>query len=295
MMKSIYTTLFISFLFNTSILAQKTDRDTTSADSSDVEVVITPKKDQDSTIVKVAGMKIIVLSDNKKSETLIIDEEEGDTTKVDDDDDDPVSHWAGIRIGVNGFLHNNGLPLPTQDQPLELNYGKSVSWDINLFEKDFMLYKQHIELVTGLGMHFANYTFKSEYTTLVNTDPFSYAVDSTKVLTKNKLKATYITAPLMLGFSTHKDENKAFRFAFGGQVSWRIGSRLKQEYSENGSVFKPRIKSDFDLTPFLFHGVASIGYGPMNVYASYGLNPLFESGKTTADLIPFDIGLQLMF
>ena len=296
-MKNLITlTLIFSFIGSVS-LAQETKKDSiqNANDSSDVEVVITPKKNQDSTIVKVAGMKIIVLND-EKNETLIIDEEENDTISHEENDGgDNVSHWAGIRIGVNGYLHNDGLPLPPADQNLVLDYGRSISWDLNLIEKDFRLYKQHVELVTGLGFHFANYTFESQYTTLVNNTPFDYMVDSSRILTKNKLKATYLTAPLMLGFSTNKDEDKAFRIAAGGQVSWRIGSRLKQQYEFQGQTFKPRVRSDFDLTPFLFHATASVGYGPFNVYAKYGLNPLFKSGKTAADLTPFDIGLQLMF
>jgi hypothetical protein len=269
----------------------------TEAESDSVEVVITPKRGQDSTIVKVAGMKIIVVNDDKNEpEKIIVDAEVGgkDTTYHKDKHVDNVSHWAGVRVGVNGYMTDKGLPIPPSHEFLELDYGRSVSVDVNLLEKDFRLYKQHIELVTGLGMHFANYTFESKYTTLVNSDPLGATTDSTILLDKNKLRATYITAPLLLGFSTHKDENKAFRLAFGGQVSWKIASRLKQQYNKGGQTFKPRIKSDYDLTPFLFHAVASAGYGPVNIYANYGLNNLFKSNKTLA-LTPFDIGVQLMF
>lgn len=274
--------------------AQTNNTDSLETDS--VEVVITPKKGQDSTIVKVAGMKIIVLSNEKNEpKKIVVDTEvDKDTMYYKDSQGDNVSHWAGVRIGVNGFLSNEGLPLPASHRFLELDYGKSVCVDVNLLEKDFRLYKQHIELVTGLGMHFANYTFKNKYTTLLNTDPLSASVDSTLLLDKNKLRATYLTAPLMLGFSTHKDEGKAFRFAAGGQVSWRIASKLKQQYNFGGQTFKPRIKSDYDLNPLLFHAIASMGYGPINLVATYGLNTLFESNKTVA-LNPFDVGVQIMF
>jgi len=99
----------------------------------------------------------------------------------------------------------------------------------------------------------------------------------------------------MIGFSTNKKEEKAFRFAAGGQVSWRMSSRLKQRYSENGDNNTLKYKSDFDLNPFLFHATASIGYGPVNVYANYGLNSLFQNGRTSGELRPFDMGVQLMF
>lgn len=75
-----------------------------------------------------------------------------------------------------------------------------------------------------------------------------------------------------------KDEDKAFRFAAGGEVAWRINSKLKQEYTRYGNKNPLKYRGDFDLKPFLFSAVASMGYGPLNDYAKYGLNPLFQSG-----------------
>ena len=296
-MKPFTITLFLFGFFSTAVFAQTEEESTNTANDS-AEIVITPKKGEDSTIVKVAGMKIIILNDNKNNNEIIVDNELGndsDSTSTNDEKSDhKVSHWAGIRIGVNGYLANNGLPIPSSHDFLELDYAKNVSWDLNLIEHDIRLYKNNIELVTGLGLHFASYSFKSKFATLSNTDPLSVSIDSTITLEKNRLKATYITAPLMLGFSTNQDEDKAFRLAFGGQVSWRMGSRLKQRYTTNGEINKPKVKSDYGLNPFLFHATASVGYGPVNVYANYGLNSLFESGKTI-DITPFDMGLQFMF
>jgi len=50
----------------------------TEAESDSVEVVITPKRGQDSTIVKEAVMKIIVVNDDKNEpEKIIVDAEVG--------------------------------------------------------------------------------------------------------------------------------------------------------------------------------------------------------------------------
>jgi hypothetical protein len=294
------TTIFtLVFSLLMSVSFAQTDSTKSSPDTTDVEVVISTKKGQDSTIVRVAGMKIIVLNEGQKGETVIIDDmeiEDGEEDHEDDDDgDEAVSHWAGVRIGVNGFLQDDGLPLLQADRNLELDYATSISWDLNLFEKDFHLYKNNVELVTGLGFHFANYSFNNAYSTLQPTVPFTYTIDSTRILTKNRLKATYITAPLMLGFSSNQDESKAFRFAAGGQVSWRINSKMKQRYVVNGNNITNKYKGDYDLNPFLFHAIASVGYGPINMFATYGLNPLFQGKRTAGELTPFDVGIQLMF
>ncbi len=101
-------TLFALALFAiSSVKAQENSpTDSTKSKSDDVEVVISPKKGQDSTIVKVAGMKIIVLNDlEKETNTVIVDGEviASDTNESKKDKKgDNVSHWAGIRIGVNG-------------------------------------------------------------------------------------------------------------------------------------------------------------------------------------------------
>lgn len=275
-----------------------------STKEEEVEVIINTEENKDSTIVRVAGMKIIVIDDKKADkERVIVDGivDGNDTTYYDSDDDDhghedKVSHWAGVRIGVNGFLVNDALPIPNNIDFMELDYAKSISWDLNLIEKDFMLVKQHVELVTGLGLHFASYAFDNKHATLLDTDPLlTTSLDSSISFTKNKLRATYLTAPLMLGFSTSKDEDKAFRFAAGGQVSWRIASKLKQQYTLQGDTKTLKDKNDFDLNPFLFHAVASAGYGPVNLFASYGLNELFKPGKLATPVTPFDVGVQLMF
>ena len=87
----------VTFAQNDSVATQ-------GSDTGDVEVVISPKKGQDSTIVKVAGMKIIVLSDNDKgSDRVIVDGMEIDTEDwededKDDDKDDPVSTGLGLEL-----------------------------------------------------------------------------------------------------------------------------------------------------------------------------------------------------
>lgn len=265
-----------------------------------VEVVISPKKDQDSTIVRVGGMKIIVLDeddsdDDDDSDGFVFDTIEDDSIEVKGSKKkDPVHHWAGIRVGIDGYLYQDGLPMPATHDYMELDYARSIGMSFNLFEKDFRLVGNYVELVTGLGFDIANYTFESDYATIQSTNPITAAIDSSRVLEKNRLKAYYITAPLMLGFSTHEDQSKAFRLAAGAQVAWRVGSRLKQRYTMNGETFKPKVRSDYNLNPFQFAAIASVGYGPLNVYASYGLNPLFEENKGP-ELYPFSTGLQLMF
>ena len=112
-MKALSIIAFVLSMLSSAAFAQEAAGETPTATEDSVEVVITAKKGQDSTIVKVAGMKIIVLNDNKNISEVIIDEEvdgENAGSKDDDDSDDKVSHWAGIRLGVNGYVTSAGTP-----------------------------------------------------------------------------------------------------------------------------------------------------------------------------------------
>lgn len=301
MKRALFTLISLAALQSAGAYAQvegTTETDVSTENPDSVEVVISPKEGQDSTIVRIGDMKIIVLDNNRKNgstDEVIIDTVEDDTNYSSNyKKHSTVHHWVGFRMGVDGYLSDGGLSMPTSDEYLELDYARSIGWSLNFLEKDFHLVGNYIELVTGLGLNMTNYTFESEFATIQNTNPLTAEVDSSRVLDRNRLKVYHLTAPLMLGFATNEDQSKAIRFAFGGQVSWRIGSRLKQKYSQNGETVKPKVKSDYNLNPFLFHAIASVGYGPLNVYANYGLNTVFEDDKAP-ELYPFNAGIQLMF
>lgn len=274
------------------------------AQEDSVEVVITPKAGQDTTLLRIGGMKIIVLnSDNKGAkQEVIIDRDvtpEGDTLGETDEThinkQGKIQHWAGFGLGVDGMLSpSNSLNLPATAAFLEQDYGRSIGFTLNPFELDLRLYKQHIELVTGLGLQMSNYTFRSNYETLAVTDRLTSITDSTRSLEKNRLKAWYLNLPVMIGFCPSKSRSKSVHFAMGGVVGYRFASSLKQKYELGGETFKPKKKSDFYLNPFRFSAIASIGYGSTSLYAMYGLNPLFDKSKAP-EVYPFTAGLQIMF
>ena len=73
---------------------------------------------------------------------------------------DETRRTPGTREGVNGMLdYNNTLNVASGAKFLELNYAKSYQFGLNLFEKDFHIYKNYINLVTGLGFDFNHYAF----------------------------------------------------------------------------------------------------------------------------------------
>lgn len=244
------------------------------------------------------------------------DETAGDTTKIkfgnkkymiigDGDDDmkeahhgkdslhdynDGFKHWNGFELGVNGLMDfKNSLNVPAGAKFLELDYAKSYQFGINLFEKDFHLYKNYINIVTGCGFNFNHYSFDNHITL---TPDSSYLSASTSVnkFSKNTLNVSFVRAPLMLEINTSKNSKKNFHIAAGVEFAYRIHSVTKQRYTADDKHYKIKQRDDFNLEPFNMNAMARIGYNNVTVYASYGLSRLFKKDQGP-QVYPVSLGI----
>jgi hypothetical protein len=154
------------------------------------------------------------------------------------------------------------------------------------------LYKNYVALTTGIGFQFNRLMFENN-TVLIPFKDSIQTFESGIPYTKNMLKASYITVPLLLQFNTSKNHGKSFHFAVGGQVAIKLGSRSKQVYDVDGDKKRDIYKSDYNLNPFQYGLTARVGYGKVNVFANYNLSEVFKSGKGPK-LYPFQIGVSLL-
>lgn len=51
---------------------------------------------------------------------------------------------------------------------------------------------------------------------------------------------------------------------------------MKYKYKEDGDTQKYKDNQDFNTNPFRVSLTARVGYGRLNLFATYGLTPLFE-------------------
>jgi hypothetical protein len=257
-----------------------------------------------SSIAKVVGDDVSKKSSDKKDTTtinfrkkqyVIINKDKDSDSNIDKKSDDDFHHWAGFGMGVNGWLSNGGFAMPKGQEYMALNYGKSLNFQLNPFEKDIHIYKNYINLVVGLGFEWNQYEFSNK--TRLNPDS-SYTfgvIDSTNTFNykKNRLKSTFVTVPVLLEFNTSKNPKKAFHLAFGVIGGYKLGSRTRQIGTQNDQEIRIIKKDDYNLNPFRVNAHASIGYHNLTLYADYGLTPLFENGKGP-ELSPFTIGVKLI-
>ena len=216
-------------------------------------------------------------------------------------------HWAGIDVGVctlstfdNKLKVSDEVDTTQMNTFLDLNYSKSLFFSLNLFEKNIRLYKNYVNLVTGLGIEWNSYNFKKNIT--LNPDaPYigaansEVAPDSIKFI-KNKLKAVYLKVPLLLELNTNsKNPDKSFHIAGGIEVAYKIGSKTKQKYEINGYEFKVTQRDDYHLASFKYSTVLRVGYGEyFTVFANYSLSQLFEKNKGP-QVFPFTAGISINF
>jgi len=258
-----------------------------------------------SSIAKVVGDDISKKSGDKKDTTtinfrkkqyvIINKDKDSDSNVASDKGDDDFHHWGGFGMGVNGWLSNGGFSMPKGQEYMALNYGKSLNFQLNPWEKDIHIYKDYVNLVTGIGFEWSQYEFSNK--TKLNADSsYTYGViDSSNVFTykKNRFKTTFVNVPVLLEFNTNKNPKKAFHIAVGAVAGYRLGSRTRQIVELNGNNIKFVKKDDYNLSPFRVNAHASIGYHNFTLYADYALNPLFENGKGP-ELYPFTIGVKII-
>ena len=243
------------------------------------------------TTVKFGDIDVIVKKDGDKTE-VDFEEEEDDG----EPDKEELTWWGGIDLGVNTLVTSSGsTSLPDDAQWLDTEPIRSMSWNINLFESKIRLVKDHVGILTGLGLTYNSYGLKNNIAVMSNSDStFAVTVpDSLYTLDKNKLRATYVRVPLMLEFNTSLDPDRSLHLAAGVIGGVRIGSITKQEFQIDDQKHKNRVKDDFNISPFTLDASVRVGYSNFTIFANYGLTPLFESGKGP-EVYPVTVGISLV-
>ncbi len=203
--------------------------------------------------------------------------------------------WGGVELGLNNFLNSdNKMETPEGYEFLDLNPGKSISFSLNLLQKNFRLGNSNVWFFTGLGATWNNYRFDKNVVLNSYADTLSgrYDTTSTRTYDKSKLTSIYLSAPLMFEVFTSRKSKNAFHLGVGAMLGYKIGSHTKTRFTEGGSTEKPKQYDDFYLNPFRYGARVAIGYRKFNVFADYYASTLFRD-KKGPELFPVSIGVTL--
>lgn len=261
-------TIFVAIVTSVSIglFAQKEVKDTTRINLGDTEVlVIYLDKHQDSDSTDVLSMK----SDKEKVR----------------------AHWAGLDMGFTALLRPDFRTSFASHPYWENDPGRSMTWNLNLFEHKF---GRTVGFTTGMGFSFTQTAFKDNYVLVYTSDTLYAEIDSVNTYSKNKLRATYLTVPLLLDICSVKKGGDGFYLAAGVVGGVRISSRIKRIGELDGKEFRQEEKGVYGLNAFRLDATIRTGYANWGAFASYNLMPLFETSKTIA-VYPLTVGLTLNF
>jgi hypothetical protein len=197
--------------------------------------------------------------------------------------------WAGIGLGFNMFSETDFSDY-NGNEFFDLNYGKSLTVDLNFAEMTFRNDRNTFGLVTGMGLSFMDFRFDQPVT--IEKDLVSGRIMPVYLnsdgLKKSKLSVSYLTVPLLLEVATPLKFNaKRLTISAGIIGGLNIGSHTKIKYA--GSKDKER--GNFNISPLKYELTGRIGLGDLCLFANYGMTPLFREGKGPG-LMPLVVGIS---
>ena len=243
---------------------------------------ITVDNGGDTTRIKLGKKTIVIIEDDDDD-----DEERGDRTRE--------GHWAGFGGSANFFVTDNFDVANKEDALfLEIDFSRSASLNMNIYEKRFPIIKEYVGLTTGLGFQFSFYELKNNVDITVNSDSTFGTINLTNDFSTNRLQLFYLQVPLLLEFNTSKNLDKNWHLSFGVTGAFKMGASYLKKWKNDGEKYKDKMRSSFNMHPFQAYGTAIVGYGNYSVFIHYGLTSLFEKDKGP-NFAPVSAGILVNF
>ncbi len=199
-------------------------------------------------------------------------------------------HWSGFELGVNTFSSTDYSAYRSTGygEFFELNYGKSLTFNMNFAEFAFSNNRNTVGFVTGLGFSFMDYRFDQAAITVAKNAQGLLVPVQLEDAKKSKLNISYLTTPFLLEVGTPlKLNNQRLTLAAGVIGGLNIGAHTKVKY--HGSKDKER--GNFNVNPFKYELTGRLGLGEFCLFANYSMTPLFKDGKGP-ELYPLTIGIS---
>ena len=276
---------------------------TSTSSSNDSSFIVVKANDShsyksgDTTTVKVGSVIVEVIDGDSTKVTIgnhaLVVDEKGNVKWEKNKKHKFNGHWGGVDIGINGYVNEDfTTDVPDAYSFLDLKYEKSADININIYEQNINLAKNKLGLVTGIGLRWNNYRFSDNVVLVPDTTPIAGYRDYSRDYQKSKLVVNYITVPLLLEYQTNRfSRSNSFHISGGMMLGWRYASHSKMLYFDDGRR-KPKSQDSFQLNPFRYDATVRIGWGIINLYATYSLNKMFENDGGP-ELYPIAVGITL--
>jgi hypothetical protein len=200
---------------------------------------------------------------------------------------------------------------------MNMNTARSLNVNINPFELNVNLYKNHIGFTTGLGFQISNYYFTNDYVMLQDSSTIvAYKVKDAQGnyvgMNVNKMVVSYLNLPLLFEYQTNRYRRlSSFHISLGVIAGVRIGSYTKQVYDNKQESYflvddqgnkvasfdvehySVRDRGAYHLSPFKLDAAFRIGWSHLNLFGTYSFTQMFQKNQGP-ELYPFTVGITLL-
>ncbi len=187
-----------------------------------------------------------------------------------------------------------GFTLNTlQNKPEGLIQDKFSSGFLAGFLRDMPINKKRtVAIAAGLGFSYNNYN-QNLAISKPNDTPVYTIIEQDVTYNRNKFTQFLVEVPLEFRWRTSTYESHKFWRIYGG---FKMGYLIYDKSIYKDDQGKIVVTNNNDFNKFQYGTYISAGYNTINVYAYYGLNPLFQSAKTTAESIDMNsVNIGIIF
>ncbi|WP_285649163.1 hypothetical protein [Allomuricauda sp. NBRC 101325] len=154
-----------------------------------------------------------------------------------------------------------------------------------------------------------NYGFMFQFNGLKPTGNQYFVMDGNQVvledfeydLSKAKLRMDNLVFPIHFEMGASKvkktehtirySTRNRFKVGLGGYGGFNLGTRQKLKYTREGDRVKDKLKRDYNTNNLIYGLSGYMGFGDMQLYLKYDLNPIFKDAEVEQNNI--SLGLRL--
>jgi hypothetical protein len=187
-----------------------------------------------------------------------------------------------------------GFTLNTlQNKPEGLIQDKFSSGFLAGFLRDMPINKRRtVAIAAGLGFSYNNYN-QNLAISKPNDAPVYTIIDQDVTYNKNRFTQFLVEVPLEFRWRTSTYESHKFWRIYGG---FKMGYLIYDKSIYKDDQSKIVVTNNNDFNKFQYGTYISAGYNTINVYAYYGLNPLFQTAKTNTESIDMNsVNIGIIF
>jgi len=201
------------------------------------------------------------------------------------------SHDLTFSWGLTNYLDGDGNFPDNDNAPYALNTISSPALSLASVHKFRIVGPLKIELSGAID--WMNFRFENDRMRVAENDATGqvefFEDPRTDIeVRRSKMKVTYLSARAVpvLEFGG----SRGFRIGAGVYAGYRLSNKSKLVYREDGNKQKDKTRADINVNNFRYGVRAQLGFGGVDLFATYDLNTLFQEGNGP-ELYPIAFGL----